>query len=93
MLYRSYLDRLSQIEEKEDASGLEDIDESTLTDAYSAILEMSEIMDYDSVEMVLDSLKKYKMPPEDRDTFREIGRKLIELDWDAMAQIVRNKIR
>ena len=46
------------------------------------------MMDYDSVEMILDQLKEYRLPKEDGEKMAELGRMLKVLDWDGMEQLI-----
>ena len=67
---------------------LQDIDPADLLDAYSAIKETAENMDYDMTEDILKSLREYKLPAEDEKRISDIERMLNELDWDAIISTV-----
>ena len=89
-LYRSYEGRLSGIfvsEGGEDDSGLPPVDPETLEEAYAAIMEFAGQMDYDSVEMVLDSMKEYKLESEDERRMSEIKAALKQLDWEKVGKL------
>ena len=90
-LYRSYSDRLSrlsEIEDGEDDETLPEADEDTLNEAWEALSELVPMMDYSSVEMVVDSMKEYRLRPDDRKKFREIEKLLKELDWDGIQELL-----
>jgi CheY-like chemotaxis protein len=87
--YAEYKVKLSRMQEEENNdTNLEEIPESELKDAYDALLEVIPQMDYDSVEMILDGLKSYKLPKEDAEKMAELGRLLKAFDWDAMEQLM-----
>ena len=45
-------------------------------------------MDYDGVEMVVDSLKGYALPAEDAAKIADIEKMMKTLDWDSMEQLL-----
>ncbi|MBR1629500.1 MAG: hypothetical protein IJ679_09625, partial [Lachnospiraceae bacterium] len=86
-LYRAYLSRLNFLKkdaapEAEDDRPLADF--AVMHDAYSTLKEVASYMDYDAVEMVLESLKEYRLSPQDQKKIDQIERKLRALDWDAI---------
>ena len=66
----------------------EDIPEDELKDAYEALRDMIPQMDYDAVEMILDQLKGYNLPKEDKDKMAELAKKLKVFDWEGMEAII-----
>ncbi len=44
--------------------------------------------DYDLAEMVLGSLKEYRLPADDDIKIKEIEKKLYALDWDGIREIL-----
>ncbi|MCR5331015.1 MAG: response regulator [Lachnospiraceae bacterium] len=90
-LYRSYLDKLSFIDEVNEFEGGEPVDPEMLHDAYASIAEVAELADFDSVEMILESLKEYHLPKDDALLCRNIEKKLKKLDWDGIVEMIRNK--
>ena len=87
--YRAYRSILSRLEESGDEDdGKEEIPAEELQDAYTALKEVIPMMDYDSVEMILDQLKEYRLPKEDGEKMAELGRMLKVLDWDGMEQLI-----
>ena len=45
-------------------------------------------MDIDLCEMVLKSIKEYKLPKEDEERMKKLGEMLLELDWEGMKKIL-----
>ena len=86
--YREYKDKLAPLNEPEDKSSKEPIPEDELNDAYEALRELIPQMDYDSVEMVVEQVKAYRLPDEDAARFAEIEKLMKTLDWDAMEKLV-----
>ena len=64
------------------------IPEDELKDAYSALKDVIPQMDYDSVELILDQLKEYKLPDEDAAKMYELGKMLKSFDWDGMEALI-----
>ena len=88
--YMEYEDKLSRLAESadQDDSGKEDIPEDELKDAYEALRDMIPQMDYDAVEMILDQLKGYNLPKEDKEKMAELAKKLKVFDWEGMEAII-----
>lgn len=61
-----------------------------LADAYASLKEFTEQMDVDLMEMVLDSMKEYELPPDDAQMMAEIDRFLFELDWNQILDLLEN---
>ena len=60
----------------------------TLQDAYSSILEFSNMMDNTLVSMVLKSLREYELPEKDRRIADKIQELLLKLDWDGIRAVL-----
>ena len=84
--YMAFLEKLSGLEEEEDDSDKEPISEDDLKEAYSALKEVIPIMDYDSVESILEDLKDYALPKEDAARMKELRKMLSAFDWDGMEE-------
>ncbi len=85
--YRAFKEKLAQIKDKPDDDGKEEIPEAELKDAYAALAELIPQMDYDSVEMIVDNLKGYKLPEDDAEKIADLEKMMKVLDWDSMAQL------
>ncbi len=90
-MYREYLIILSGLSNDEEESTKEKVPNDMLEDAYAAFKEFAASMDYDSSEMVLDSLKEYSLPKEDAIRFKKIEVKLKELKWDEIVNILNER--
>ena len=88
--YEAFIKKLSGL--KEDAEGddsdKEMIPQDELNDAYDALKEVVPQMDYDSVEMILDQLFEYKLPPKDDVKLKELNKMLKVFDWDGMEALI-----
>ncbi len=88
--YRGFKDKLKFLSGDEDEKK-PDITEDALNDAYSALLEFTESMDFDLADMVVNSMKEYTLPEKDKGIFEEIEKKLSGLDWDGIREIISSK--
>ena len=66
-------------------------DEKSIADAYAALSEFASAMDFDLANMVVESMKEYSLPEKDEANFEEIAKKLTNLDWDGIKDIVNSK--
>ncbi len=88
--YKGYLEKLEKITQKPDADKDKDIiPKSELEDAYEALKELVSSMDYDGVEMVINQLKEYKLPDEDKAKADKLEKMLKLFDWDGMEEILK----
>ncbi len=87
MHYRRYKEILCKIGEDKDDSR-EEAPEDMMKDAFAAMKEFVPMMDYDSMEMVLSSLKEYRIPDAYRETVDRIEIKLKELKWEEISAIL-----
>ncbi len=88
--YAEYKTKLSRLDSGAvDDSGKEEIPPEELEDAYGALREVIPQMDYDSVEMILDDLKQYKLPKKDTEKMVQLAKILKTLDWEAMEELVK----
>ena len=91
--YRHYHEVLTPMfAEDSDQEEKDPVPAAVLEDAYVSLVEFAEQMDVDMIEMVLESMKDYRLRPEDEKTMQEISDCLLALDWEKMATIVRQKI-
>ena len=85
--YSKFKEKLSRIRES-DRSGKEMIPEKTLRKAYKALSDVIPQMDYDSVEMIMNSLKDYTLPAADDKRVIELEKMLRSFDWDGMEDLI-----
>ena len=88
--YIEFKDKLARLDDSdaEDDSDKKEIPEDELKDAYEALKEMIPQMDYDAVEMILDQVKEYKLPKEDKDKMSELAKMLKVFDWEGMEALL-----
>ena len=82
--------RLSKFDEVDKELPL--IDDSMRDEAYEAIYEFSGNMDFGTVESVLNSLKEYRLKPDDEVIIRSVHDCLMRLDWDGIVELVKGRI-
>ncbi|MCR5501496.1 MAG: DegV family EDD domain-containing protein [Lachnospiraceae bacterium] len=85
--YRRIREALGKEFEKGD--DLPDIPEDMLSDAYAGLSEFADAMDFDLAKMVVDSVKEYRLPPEDKDRFSKLEALLGEMNWDGIKEILK----
>ncbi len=89
-LFRSYKDKLAILDNirQNDNESKQEISPEKLEEAYSALREVIPVMDYDSVEMILDELKKYRLSAEDFNKISQLDKLLRNFKWDEMNDII-----
>ncbi|MBO4762460.1 MAG: response regulator [Lachnospiraceae bacterium] len=90
-IYRKFTSALSFFEESTDFKNGEEIDGEMLEDAYASLAEVCEVQDYDSAEMIIDSLKEYRLPDGDAERMHSIEKSMKQLDWDEMIELIRSR--
>lgn len=85
--YRSYKQKLSRLSdgaenEAEDERPLAEPD--FLEDAFSSLEEFAGQMDYDLVEMVINSVGEYRLAPEDKEIYDAVNDAFMSLDWNGI---------
>ena len=89
VMYREATALLAKIFEKaEDDSEKEVITPNKLKEAYTAMKEIAQMFDYDSILMVLDSIEKYKMPDDEKERFEDLKSAIRNADWDQIISIL-----
>ncbi len=86
--YRAFKEKLADLKKKDEDLSKEMIPDDVLKDAYEALKEVIPQMDYDSVEMIIEQVKEYKLPDDDMIRFSELERYLKLFDWDAMEKLI-----
>ena len=67
-------------------AGKKPLDEADLKDALYSIIEMSNVADFTSTEMVLNTLDEYEIPADIADKIKNIRSLLEKLDYEAVAK-------
>jgi hypothetical protein len=82
-----------KVQFSEDTSeGKEKISPDKLLDAYNTIYELAQMMDYDSLELIFDSLKAYTFEDKDRSKLEKIKSAMDELNWDGVLKAVKESL-
>ena len=86
---------LEQIDEgmtgfDEAQENLNPISESQLKEAYQVIYDFSQKYDHKMIEALLDSIKEYSLEKEDEEVFAKLKDMLMVLDWDGMAELMKD---
>ena len=87
--YRSYETKLDFLASNTADESKPPADPADIADAYDALYEVAQMMDYDSAEMILESMKEYSLPPEDKARFHDIEKALRAIKWDEICDILR----
>ena len=86
--YRSYKRILAVALGKDDVGQLPHAPDDVIKDAYQALSEFAQDMDYELTRMVMDSMKEYSLPPSDKEKFDKLRGCLLKLDWDGIKEIL-----
>ena len=89
--FRDYSGILSRLAEPVAKEELPEASKETVEDAYQAITEFCDAMDYELVNMVLDSLKDYRLEERDRECFDKIRSLLSKLDWEGIKGVIEER--
>ncbi|MBO6137858.1 MAG: response regulator [Lachnospiraceae bacterium] len=90
-MYRSFGKALNPIDgdEKPDKDpALPLIKDSQIKDAYNTIREISSSFDFDTLTMIMDSLKGYRFPDSERERYEALKVAAAIPDWDKLAGIL-----
>ena len=87
------VEKLGALYALQDEAGedLETVDEQTLKDAYQALKEFADGMDFENASFVLEEMAGYRLSSADRQAFEEIGRAVNQLDWSKVIDIIRQR--
>ncbi len=89
--YRILVDGLSS--EFGTIENLPDIPEDVLMDAYAGLYEFAQAKDFELARMVLGSVKEYRLPKEDKESFEKIQNCLSGMDWDGIIDILEKRAK
>ena len=79
-------------EVKEETGEKIDIKESEMKDAYGSMVEACKGLNYDTMELILDSLKDYNLSEKDMGNIGKIKDYLTKLDWESIEKIAQNEL-
>ena len=60
-----------------------------LKEAYVAIREIAQFFDYDTVTNIIDSLKEYSIPDNEKDKYKALLKAVANADWDEINNILK----
>jgi CheY-like chemotaxis protein/HPt (histidine-containing phosphotransfer) domain-containing protein len=63
-----------------------------VTDAYRTIYELGLMMDYDSIEIIFESLRQYEFEKADAERLEKIKRSMEALDWDSVLSCAKEAL-
>ena len=90
--YRSLGRQLSPLTEIPDESTLMPITDSELQKAYTAVREFIGMYDYESAAMVIDSLKEYSIPENEKERCTKLNKAIKNFDYDLIPDILSDNI-
>ncbi len=73
---------------EEDTSRPE-ISKEQLYEGYEALMEFISVNDYESIEMIFDNLRSYRIPAEEKDKFKKIKKQMDKMDYDSVLQLLK----
>ena len=89
-LYKTYSEKLKPfIKTEEENSDKPLIDEPTLSDAFEAMREVSQVFDYDSLNFILQSLAEYRMPEHEAEHYKKLKDAAHNLDWEKIKDLLK----
>jgi len=91
--YRSFEEALQRILEpgEDEDHTLPEAPDPVLRDAIGSLRDFVQTEDYELSVMVLDSMKEYSLPPEEKIRFKKLRKLLSDLDWDGMKRLLERK--
>lgn len=91
--YRSYDGLLSPVKGPSSGEGdsLPEASADLIQDALRSLKEFADAEDYELSRMVLDSMREYSLPDDERERFEGMRSRLSNLDWDGIREIITKK--
>lgn len=83
--FRGFKEKLSFLNADQSEKKPE-VEPGALSDAYEALAEFADAMDFDLANMVIESMKEFTLPTKDRENFQIFEEKLSALDWDGIKE-------
>lgn len=84
--YRSFIEKFGPLSPKEDDdSDKPPAEQEFLEDAFSSLEEFAGQMDFDMTEEVINSVKEYRLEPQDKEIFKEVCAAFDSVDWTGVA--------
>lgn len=86
--YRKLGNALSPLLKENQEADLPEMPPEKLEEAYSAIRELAEMFDYDSVTFIMQSLSEYRVPDAERERYEELKKAVSKPDWDMIKSVL-----
>ncbi len=88
--YRSFSDKLKALISEINGSDddLPEIDSAALSEAYAGIKEYVDAFDFDSADSILEMLKGYRIPDEEKARYEQITDMIMKLDHDGLMEVL-----
>jgi len=90
--FRNLGNKLQNVFSDKSSGDKELISDEKLMDAYNTIYELAQMMDYDSLELVFESLKEYSFKENDRLKLERIKKAMDELNWDGVLNAAKESL-
>ena len=87
--YRSLTDAISPMISRISQKDMPVIPYEKLWEAYTAILEFSDALDYDSIEFVIKSLEKYSIPEDETEKLTALKKAVFNYDYEMIPDILK----
>ena len=85
--YKSYLEKLSPLYKQDDNAELISVEK--LHEAYEAIKEFTAMFDSDSIDGIIEMLRKYKIPEAEAEKFNKIAACADSADWGGLEEALQ----
>ena len=90
--FRTFGKKLHDIFDEKNDDTKELISKEKLQDAYNTIYELALMMDYDSLELIFDSLKAYSFEEKDNLKLANIKTAMEDLNWDGVLKAAKESL-
>ena len=90
--FRTFGKKLHAIFDEKNDDTKELISKEKLQDAYNTIYELALMMDYDSLELIFDSLKAYSFEEKDNLKLANIKKTMEDLNWDGVLKAAKESL-
>ncbi|MBP5555947.1 MAG: response regulator [Lachnospiraceae bacterium] len=90
--FRNLGNKLKNVFTDKASDNKELIPDEKLQDAYNTIYELAQMMDYDSLELIFESLKEYSFKENDRLKLERIKKAMDELNWDGVLNAAKESL-
>jgi hypothetical protein len=87
--YRRLTEALAPLGQPDTVTDKPPISREKLKEAYNAILEFSEALDYDSVEYVIKSLDSHSIPDDEAERVKKLKKAALNYDHELIPEILK----